>query len=251
MSISHSSSSSAAMTSTLAFLSTTSWSPLNTPRKTVPKFPDPSGPGRTLMSFGSTPGVLRSTFGPPRALSSRFSSQYRFASAVMVSMSSSSSSTARSSVRVTFGQSGSPASSSRMDSYHRFSSDCVSPPANDTATRMSHAWIIPLLSALPPSTSSVTIAPLPFSSRGSRTMPIGRSMVTVRRSFSPVAILQFAAVSGASAFLSFGSAVVVLLPPNMPPNIARGVVAMGSRAVVLRARRGTPTTAREAIIDMT
>ena len=221
------------MTSALAFFNTTSWSPLNTPLKTVPKLPEPSGLGRTLTSPGSTPGVLRSTFGPPLARSSRFSSQYRLASAVMVSMSSSSSSTARSNVSVTVGQSGSPASSSRMDSYHRFSSGCASPPSKATATRMSQVWIMPLSSALPPSTSSVTIAPLPFSSKGSRTMPIGRSMVTVSRSFSPVAILQFAAeLMRTSAFSDPGSLVVVLSPPNRPPNIARvDVVAAGLRAL--------------------
>ena len=64
-------------------------------------------------------------------------------------------------------------------------------------------------------------------------MPIGRSMVTVRRSFSPVAILQFAAeLMRTSAFSDPGSLVVVLSPPNRPPNIARvDVVAAGLRAL--------------------
>ena len=116
-----------------------------------------------------------------------------------------------------------------MDSYHRFSSDRLAAGeryGDEDVARLDH----PLLSALPPSTSSVTIAALlvqGLEDHAHRAVDgDGQALLLAGGDL---------AVRGGErgvGLLVLQSAVVVLLPPNMPPNIARGVVAMGSRAVI-------------------
>ena len=191
-------------------------SPAKTPRNTVPKFPLPSAPFpiSTRTSFGSTPGVRRSVLGALR-FAARFSAQYRFASAVCVSMSASSSYVTRSISSVISSHAVSDASSSTMFSYHAFSNAHSSADSNEQLIKISPTWSMPERSALPFSMISVMIAPLFFSVNGSSVRPIGRVSVTVTRCFTSATTLGVSSTSSSSAEP----------PPNKPLRNARGGVA--------------------------